>query len=216
MPSRWLLSGGWVALGHVVRSTRPTERLFGCDVDTRPNMCSMSSVVRRNVVQVRASQRVTGPPRVRGFVGVRVRRNAARPAIQWVARVALERRRQTGPGEAGAGDRPARRTAGGPIRWPRWARRVAGPRCRRSPTVRARRGSPPAPQQADAHPRICGRASSSAVAQMIGQVGRLGEGPLAGDRPEVDVADLTATVPRGRRRPSRPATPSAIPGAFVR
>ena len=65
----------------------------------------MSSVVGRTVVEVRVTLAVTTGRR-RGRPGHRRRRHrtdAARPPVERVARVALERRRQPGPDQPAAG-----------------------------------------------------------------------------------------------------------------
>src|SRR3954453_20209806 len=79
-------------LGRVVRGTRSTERLFGNCPDTRPNMCSMSSVVWRNLVDVRVPFAVTTRTVSRGSRGrvVRHRRPATRAPVEGVPWIAFE------------------------------------------------------------------------------------------------------------------------------
>ncbi len=151
-----------------------------------------------------------------GAITRRRRSPEALPVLHGRARVALERRRQRRPGRA-----VARVTARSP-----YLRRIRsgadGRRCRRGPrrprTARAAR----APGGWMPSPRPAGSAAVDLPPQQLqgrledrlGQVGRLGQRRLAGDRREARVADLD----RDRRRlepgrPQAPATPSAMPSS---
>ena len=88
------------------------------------------------------------------------------------------------------------------------------PAGRTAPAGRGHPGSRPLiPTQAHAHPaHLRSGQLERRPPDRLGQVGRLVERPLAGDRPEGRVADLDAS-PSPARRPggrSRPETPSAI------
>ena len=156
----------------------------------------MSSVVGRNLVDVRVTLAVTTRiPSGSGLVGVD--RDAAGPPIQRVSRVALERRRQAGADQPCPGDRPLAVPA------PQRVGRLDGrplARVRRSRTATAARahpGSMPStPSSRTRIPRISGRASSMrGRVDRLGHVGRLGERSLARDRLEAAVADLDRDGP---------------------
>ena len=132
--------------------------------------------------------------------------DAARAPVERVPRVALERRRQPGARAAGRASPPAHRSAGGAHRPPRSPgdggahRSRTATSCSRSPRFDA-----VTPSSRTRIPRTSGRASSRAVGvDRPGQVGRLGQCPLAGDRPKAAVPDLDRDGPRpdaGRTEP---------------
>ena len=132
----------------------------------RPNRCSMSSVVGRN------SSRSVSPWLSRSASPLAVTAASparsgtpARPPVERVARVALERRRQARPDQPRPGHRPLAVAA--PQRVGRLDRRAAGadrppsnrPSCSRSPRFEA-----VTPSSRTRIPRTSGRASSSAAA----------------------------------------------------
>ena len=197
-----------LSVGRVVRGTRPTERLFGYDVtlDRTGVRCQASSggMSSRSVSPwLSRADRLPRPRR--DLVGVG--RHAPRPPVQRVARVALERRRQARRRGAAPGSRPVRRTAAGARRPPRPPGAAAArsartaPSCSRSPRFEAVTPSSRTRMPADLGPRQLERGA----VDRLGQVGRLGQRPLAGDRAEAAVADLDrdrAGPDAGRAQPA--------------
>ena len=135
-----------------------------------------------------------------------------RPPVERVPRVALERRGQPRSEQPRPGDGPLAVPA--PERRPP-PRRPAAAAARRLEQrqllalaeVRGGHAEQPDPDAPDLRPRQL----EGGPEDRLGQVGRLGQRPLAGDRPEARVADLDRTVAaRTPAERSRPATPSAI------